>query len=143
MLEAARRHRVPPDRLSFAGTLAACRCCGQALLQTRSDSRRRQWLAQRFLTIASDLVPHRPGRREPRAVKRRPKPYPRLTCHRHRFRVIQHQNRYDIPVTLRPAHPQYLGLNSAPFRCDPIVPTRVSSPAQPLHPRDPMAFMEP
>ncbi len=111
MLEAARRHRVPPDRLSFAGTLAACRCCAQALLQTRSESKRRQLLAQLFLTIASDLVPHRPGRREPRAVKRRPKPYPRLTCHRHRFREIQHQNRYYIPAKLRPAHPKYLGLN--------------------------------
>ncbi|HNQ90934.1 MAG TPA: hypothetical protein PKM73_20150 [Verrucomicrobiota bacterium] len=111
MLEAARRDRVPPDRLSFAGTLAACRCCGQALLQTRSESKRRQLLAQLFLTIASDLVPHRPGRREPRAVKRRPKPYPRLTCHRHRFREIQHQNRYYIPAKLRPAHPKYLGLN--------------------------------
>lgn len=101
MLEAARLHRAPLDRLSFAGTLAACRCCGEALLQTRSERKRRQLLAQLFLTIASDLVPHRPGRREPRAVKRRPKPYPRLTRPRHAFREIQHQNRYYIPKKQR------------------------------------------
>jgi hypothetical protein len=70
-------------------------------LQTRSERKRRELLAQLFRTAASDRVPLRPGRREPRAVKRRPKPYPRLTCHRHRFREIQHQNRYYIPKKQR------------------------------------------
>jgi hypothetical protein len=37
-------------------------------------------------SLAEDLVPKRPGRREPRAVKRRPKPYPRLNQPRHQFR---------------------------------------------------------
>jgi hypothetical protein len=94
MLEAARRHRVPVDRLSFAGALAACRRCGEALLQARSQKQRHQLLDELLRVIAADLVPDRPGRREPRAVKRRPKPYPRLTCHRHKFKEIQHQNRY-------------------------------------------------
>jgi hypothetical protein len=44
--------------------------------------------------IAADLVPDRPGRWEPRAVKRRPKPYSLLTRHRSRFREIPHRNRY-------------------------------------------------
>jgi len=110
MLEAARRHRVPLDRLSFAGTLAACRCCGEALLQTRSERKRRELLAQLFLTAASDRVPLRPGRREPRAVKRRPKPYPRLTCHRHRFREIQHQNRYYLNSRFGPKYRKLRGL---------------------------------
>jgi hypothetical protein len=47
-----------------------------------------------FRVLAADLVPERPGRREPRAVKRRPKPYPRLMRHRRSFREIPHQNRY-------------------------------------------------
>jgi hypothetical protein len=111
MLEAARRHRVPLDRLSFAGTLAACRCCGEALLQTRSERKRRALLAQLFLTAASDRVPLRPGRREPRAVKRRPKPYPRLTCHRHRFGEIQHQNRYYLNSRFSPKYRKLRGLN--------------------------------
>ena len=42
---------------------------------------RRQLYKQLLLHIARDALPDRPGRREPRALKRRPKPYPFLTCH--------------------------------------------------------------
>jgi hypothetical protein len=94
MLEATRRHRVPLERISFAGSLATARRHGEALLQARSEKRRRALRQELFRVLAADLVPERPGRREPRAVKRRPKPYPRLMCHRHRFREIRHQNRY-------------------------------------------------
>lgn len=94
MLEAARRHRAPLDRLSFAGALAAARRCGEALLEASSQRRRQELLDELFRRIATDLLPDRPGRREPRAVKRRPKPYPRLMCHRSKFKEIQHQNRY-------------------------------------------------
>lgn len=94
MLEAARRHRAPLSRLSFAGALAASRRCGEALLQARSQRQRQQLLDELFRGIAADRLPDRPGRREPRAVKRRPKPYPRLMCHRSTFKEIQHQNRY-------------------------------------------------
>jgi hypothetical protein len=43
-------------------------------------------------TMAKDLVPERPGRREPRAVKRRPKPFPKLNQPRHKFKEIAHAN---------------------------------------------------
>jgi hypothetical protein len=94
MLEASRRHSVALERVSFAGSLAAARRYSEAMWQARSVSRRRQLCAELFRVLARDLVPDRPGRREPRALKRRPKPYPRLMCHRHKFREIQHQNRY-------------------------------------------------
>jgi len=94
MLEAARRYRVPLERVSFAGSLAAARRYSEALMQARSEGRRRQLHEELLRVLADDLVPDRPGRREPRAVKRRPKPYPRLMCHRRKFREIQHQNRY-------------------------------------------------
>ena len=94
MLEAARRHRVPLERVSFAGSLAAARRYGEALLQARSQARRRELVEELYRVLAEDQVPDRPGRREPRAVKRRPKPYPRLMCHRHQYREIQHQSRY-------------------------------------------------
>ena len=94
MLEAARHHHVCLERISFAGSLAAARRYGEALLQARSKKQRAQLWAELLRVIALDLVPDRPGRREPRAVKRRPKPYPRLMCHRRRFREISHQNRY-------------------------------------------------
>lgn len=94
MLEAAKRHHVPLPRVSFAGSLAAARRFSEALLQTRSTRRRRQLCEQLFLTTAQDLVPDRSGRREPRALKRRPKPYPLLMNHRHLFLEIPHQNKY-------------------------------------------------
>jgi hypothetical protein len=101
MLESARHHGVPRNRLSFAGALAGARRFAEALAQTRSPRVRRQLFADLLEQLALDPVPDRPGRREPRAVKRRPKPYPRLTCHRRHFREIQHQNRYYVPVAKR------------------------------------------
>jgi len=94
MLEAARRHDVPLERVSFAGSLATARRYGEAFLQARSRERRQKLMNDLFAVLAADLVPDRPGRREPRAVKRRPKPYPRLMNDRHRWLEIPHQNRY-------------------------------------------------
>ena len=102
MLESARTYRVPLERLSFAGALACARRYGEALLAARSQRRRAQLREELFRVLAQDLVPERPGRREPRAVKRRPKPYPRLMCHRSKFREIRHQNRYYVNSVFGP-----------------------------------------
>jgi len=111
MLEAARRHGVPLERVSFAGSLAAARRYGEALLQTRSKRQQRQLLDQLFAEIAQDLVPDRPGRREPRAIKRRPKPYPLLTRHRRKFREIEHRDSYYRKKKSRPKVGKIRGLN--------------------------------
>ncbi len=87
-LEAARRHHVSLERVSFAGSLPAARRYSKALLQRRSQRQRRRLTEEMFAILASDLVPDRPGRRKPRAVKRRPKPYPLLMAHRHRWLEI-------------------------------------------------------
>jgi hypothetical protein len=102
MLEAARRHRVPLERVSFAGSLAAARRYGEALLQTRSKRQRQCLMEETFSVLAGDLVADRPGRREPRAVKRRPKPYPLLTSHRHKFRDVEHRDRHYLK-----SHPHF------------------------------------
>ena len=111
MLEAARRYSVPLERVSFAGSLAAARRYSEALLQAPSKARRHQLLEELFRVLAADLVPERPGRREPRAVKRRPKPYPHLMCHRHKFREIQHQNRYYANSVFGPKYRKSRGTN--------------------------------
>jgi hypothetical protein len=76
VLEAARRQRVPPDRISFADAL--------------------RWLAtaQPDEALPNLLVnPSRPNRIEPRCVKRRPKKYPWLRKPRHRMHQILTEQR--------------------------------------------------
>jgi hypothetical protein len=102
MLEAARRHGVPLSRVSFAGALVAARRTAEALLQVRRQRQRRQLMEELFRVLAADLVAERPGRREPRALKRRPKPYPLLTCHRSSYREISHRNRYSKDRAMDP-----------------------------------------
>ena len=104
MLEAARRHLVPLARVSFAGALAGARRYGEALWQTRGQRQRRELVAELLRVLAADEVPDRPGRREPRAVKRRPKPFPRLMRHRRHFREISHQNRYYLHSKFGPKY---------------------------------------
>jgi len=64
------------------------------MAKARPDKRRRQIWNELLRTLADDLVPQRPGRREPRAVKRRPKLYPLLTQPRQQYREIPHRSRY-------------------------------------------------
>jgi len=97
MLEAARQRRVPLRQISFAGALAAARRYAEALLQSRTKRQRRLLFIELLRVLAADQLPKRPGRREPRAVKRRPKPYPLLNRHRRVFREIPHQSRYRAP----------------------------------------------
>lgn len=87
-LEAARRHLVPVQRISFAGALGSIDPFAHACLRARSRRRQDQIRQQLYQLLASDLVPERPGRREPRARKRRPKPYPLLTAPRHGYQEI-------------------------------------------------------
>jgi ribosomal protein L17 len=86
MAEAAAQQSVPLERLSFKGTLDALRQFTQAMSQARTQKKRSELWAKLLKTLADDLVPHRPGRREPRAVKRLKNTYPRLSVPRHIFR---------------------------------------------------------
>lgn len=94
MVEAAVVHDVPLERLSFKGTVDASRQMSVALAQARSKKKQKELMNRLLEIIARDRVPDRPGRREPRAVKRRPKPYPLLNQPRHQFKEIPHRNRY-------------------------------------------------
>ena len=46
-----------------------------------------------YESIAKNIVIERPGRSEPRAVKRRPKPFQLLTAPRHEMRVVPHRGK--------------------------------------------------
>ena len=86
MAQAASEHHVPLDRLSFKGCLDAIGHFALAMSMAGSRARRRRIWNRLLQNLARDLVPERPGRREPRAVKRRKNKYPRLDAPRHKFR---------------------------------------------------------
>lgn len=68
-----------PHRLSFAGTQQRILCVLPVLDICRTRASQHRLVRHLLGSIASDLLPHRPNRNEPRAVKRRPKSYPYLT----------------------------------------------------------------
>src|SRR3954468_19359737 len=86
MAQAAMEHDVALVRVSFKGSLDAVREFAHARAQTRSKKKRQQLWSQLLETLAKDLVPERPGRREPRAVKRKKTKYARLNAPRRKFR---------------------------------------------------------
>ena len=97
MAEAARAHAVPLERLSFQGTLTTLRTFCAASAQTLRASRRRLLWAQMLRIIATDLLPLRPDRWEPRVVKRRPKRFPKLNRPRHLYRETRHGSSFRRP----------------------------------------------
>jgi len=98
MAEAATTHAAPLEQISFTGTLDTLRAFSRACAQAKATQRRHLW-QEMLRVIAADLLPLRPDRWEPRAVKRRPKSYPRLNRPRHLYRDIRHGTRYRRPAT--------------------------------------------
>jgi len=94
MAEAVAAHRVELERVSFKGSLDALRQFSDAINRASNRKLRRQLWADLLLVLARDLVPRRPNRTEPRAVKRRPKPYPLLNRPRRKFVEISHRSRH-------------------------------------------------
>jgi hypothetical protein len=92
--EAVARYPVDLERVSFKGSVDALRQYSDAIAKARNQTMRRQLWEDLLLNLARDLVRYRPNRNEPRAVKRRPKPYPLLNQPRHRFVEISHRSRY-------------------------------------------------
>jgi len=95
MLEAAEKRGVKPRRISFKGSVQALRQWEPHLNQGKTSRDDRTRLI-RLLTdsIAGNIAPDRPGRSEPRAVKRRPNHFQLLTAPRHMMKEIQHRSKY-------------------------------------------------
>jgi hypothetical protein len=91
ILESALCQEVEVMLISYAGALSALQAftCGE-----RCSKRSQAGIYQELMeAIAREKLPQRPGRQEPRALKRRPKPYPLLNKPRHLFKEIPHRNR--------------------------------------------------
>jgi hypothetical protein len=98
MQDIAQSHQVSVQRLSFKGTVAALRQWRDLFENTKAQPRAVGQLRKRFYqSIADDLLPHRPGRSEPRAVKRRPKNFRLLTKPRHEMIVERNRKQSQKP----------------------------------------------
>ena len=78
MARAASVEGVRPDELSFAGALHAVNGFLPELRGARTEAAAARLWAALLVAIGSHRVGDRPDRVEPRAVKRRPKHYPKL-----------------------------------------------------------------
>jgi hypothetical protein len=94
LAQASLRYEVGMSWLSFKGTVDSVRQFAGAIAQARSRKQQKRLLAKLLEVIAHDQLPERSGRHEPRAVKRRPKPYPLLNRPRKSFKEVPHRNRY-------------------------------------------------
>jgi hypothetical protein len=85
--EAGILHHRLPHQISFKASADSIRQYRHALSVCSGQPRRLQQIVDDLMGIASAPVADRPGRVEPRAVKRRPKPYQRLTRPRYAMQV--------------------------------------------------------
>ena len=85
MAQAAAQAQIKPERISFKGTLDGLRQCFIGMAQARSKAVRKALWQQFIKALGDSPVPERPGRSEPRAVKRIYK-YEKLNKHRRRYK---------------------------------------------------------
>lgn len=95
MLSAADQHNVPVRRISFKGSAQAIRHWEPHFNRQKTTAlEREQLIGFLYESMAKKVLPDRPGRRESRAVKRRPKPFQLLNKPRYEMMEIQHRSRY-------------------------------------------------
>ncbi|MBF0177396.1 MAG: IS4 family transposase, partial [Magnetococcales bacterium] len=86
MAQAADRCGITPNAISFKGAIQLLNAFGEKIVRALRDMKSR--LVDELLqAIAYHRIGHRPGRMEPREVKRRPKLYPPLTIPRSEARL--------------------------------------------------------
>ena len=95
MCDAANGVEQAPRQISFKASVQALRQWEPLFNSTGlSDQKRCRLTLSLVQAIAANVITPRPGRREPRCVKRRPKPYAMLTSPRHEMIEIPHRSRY-------------------------------------------------
>ncbi len=78
MIQAAVEHGRDPARLSFKSSMDLIRQWAPEMSRVRSREELADLHQCILYYLAEQKLPSRPNRTEPRAIKRRPKPYPRL-----------------------------------------------------------------
>lgn len=83
---AAERHKHEPRDISFTGAICVFNAYLPLLLHAPNPEFGKRMYDAMIDQIAGQKICKRPGRSEPRAVKRRPKPFPRLNKPRNQLR---------------------------------------------------------
>ena len=92
MYEAASEANIEVRVVSFKGSLQALRSWEPHLNQMNiSHSERFRLVSNLYEAMTNTPIRQRPGRSEPRAVKRRPKAYPRMTLPRGEMEKALHR----------------------------------------------------
>jgi len=95
MFEASEKKQILVRRVSFKGSIQALRQWEPHINNIKTNRKEQMQLLKRLYdSIANNIIPERPGRSEPRCVKRRPKPYQLLTAPRHEMKEIKHRSRH-------------------------------------------------
>ena len=95
MYKAAEMAEIPVRIVSFKGSLQAIRNWSlQFNHEKLGKAERSKLLNESYGTMTGLPLRQRPGRSEPRCLKRRPKAYQLLTKSRQEMKDIAHRNRY-------------------------------------------------
>jgi hypothetical protein len=86
MTQAAHAHNKKPRELSFKGALHVIKSFRERGMLSESNAK---FYSVLLKAIARKIVGNRPGRQEPRVVKRRPKSFPRMQKARHLYHKIR------------------------------------------------------
>ena len=101
MFDAAEKIAKPPRRISFKATIQALRQWEPLLNRSGLKRQERERLINSlYEAIAANLIPERPGRREPRCIKRRKKSFQLLTAPRHQMKECAHRSKYKARASL-------------------------------------------
>lgn len=94
MLKAADKANLPVRRISFKASVQALRQWEPLLKSELSTHEQYRLVSLLCKSIAASVINVRPGRREPRCRKRRPKNYQLMTKPRHEMQEIRHRSKY-------------------------------------------------
>jgi hypothetical protein len=96
MYEAAEKSDMPIRLVSFKGSLQALRNWEPHMNLIRmSKADRFSFISDLYQAMTGSSILQRPGRREPRCIKRRPKNYQYLSASRHEMVEILHRSKYS------------------------------------------------
>ena len=95
MLKASKQKGIYPRNISFKASVQALRQWEPLLKQGMKLSERNRLIDLLYDCISASEIHPRPGRREPRCIKRRSKNFQLLNKPRHEMMEISHRSRYS------------------------------------------------